>query len=134
MPRPGEITVHVDGIREMQRELRRVDPEIARELRPALKTAADVALPAARALAPRRTGRLAASLRASVSGSTARIRSPLPYAGVQHWGGTIRPRGTPILIRRTEFISRAVARNEERIVDELGDAIDTVLRRHNLNG
>jgi phage gpG-like protein len=53
----------------------------------------------ARGAAPKRTGRLASSLRAEVDGDTARVRSDLVYAGVIHYGWAARNiRAHPFLV------------------------------------
>lgn len=125
----GDIEVTVAGLRELRRDLRRLEPEVDKELRLRIKAAAGKVAVEAAALAPRRTGALARSIRPYVSGARASIASTLPYAPVVHWGGTIRPRGVPITFKRTEFISRAAARQADQLADEIGDGIEAAARR-----
>lgn len=87
-------------------------------------------LPRAQALAPRRTGQLAASIRPFATARGAGVRSRLPYAGLVHYGGTIRPRGVPITFRASLFADRAAEESMDRYVDELGDAVDALAARH----
>ena len=123
-----DVAVKVEGLKELRRDLRRLDKQVDRELTVAIKHAADKVTITAGALAPRRSGDLAHSLRPSVRGATASIRSTLPYAGVVHWGGTIRPRGTPILFKRSGFITRAIRDHTNELVDDIGDAIENAAR------
>ena len=87
----------------------------------------DVAAEAA-PLAPRRTGALAASYKPFVTQRGAGVRSRLPYAPVIEYGGTIRPRGVPIEIARSQPVTRAVLRQQDRAVERAGDAVDRAAR------
>lgn len=127
--------VLVEGVKDLRRDLRAIDKALPKELTKALKAAAEEVLPTARALAPKRSGRLASSLRASGAGNKASIRSPLPYANVQHWGGSVGRgrvggRGGSTHINPTKFIVRAVDRHHEDVVDRLGDEIEALAERH----
>jgi phage gpG-like protein len=64
-----------------------------------------------------------------VTARGASVGSRLPQAGVLHFGGTIRPRGVPIAFPARPVISEAVDRNTDRIVNELGDAVEQAARR-----
>lgn len=128
MPDGGKFYLH--GIRELRRDLNALEGATSREVTTALRAAAEPVRAQAAAYAPRRTGRLADSLRTYARGGRVGIRSRLPYANVQHWGGTISPRGTPIQIRRTEFISRAAEQQADRIGESVMDELDDLLRRH----
>jgi phage gpG-like protein len=125
---PG--AVRVEGLRELRRDARRMEPAVGKELRAVIKSAAHFVAEEARILAPRKTGKLAASIRATTSGDRGVVRSPLPYAGVQEYGGTIRPSGVPIHIKRHEFVARALDRQRDKVVDALGDGIERAAR-HN---
>jgi len=125
----GDYDVQVKGLADLRRDLRRLDQEALKEIRGALKDAADVVARDAATLAPRRTGRLAASYRPFTSGNVAGVRSRLPYAGVIEFGGTIRPRGVPIEIRRYEPVTRAVERQRDRVVEQVADGIEAAAKR-----
>jgi phage gpG-like protein len=124
-----DVRVEIEGLREFRRDLRRLDSGIDRELRGSIREAAGKVAVTAAGLAPRRTGALARSIRPYVSGARASVGSRLPYAGVVHFGGMIRPRGVPISFKPTEFISRAVESHANALVDDLGDAIEHAARR-----
>lgn len=123
------FAVNTTGLREFRRDLKRIGPELDKELRVELREAVNTVAAQAAATAPRKTGRLAASYRPFVNLRTGGVRSRLPYAGVIEYGGTIRPRGTDITIRRYAPITRAVEQQTERIVEQFGDAVDRAAHR-----
>jgi phage gpG-like protein len=124
-----DFDVHVDGLREFRRDLKRTDAEVAKGLQKELKGAvAKVSIEAA-ATAPRKSGALSRSYRPFTRGNIAGVRSTLPYAGVIEYGGTIRPKGTDITIRKYEPVTRAVERRREQIVNDIGDAIESAAIR-----
>lgn len=125
-----EFAVRVEGLRELRRDLRQLQPDAAKEIRTVLKGAAEIVAAAARADAPRKTGRLADSIRGTTAGDRGVVRSKLPYANVQHWGGTIAPRGTPIRIRATEFVAKNLERRAEHIVEAIGDGIERAAQKN----
>lgn len=81
----------IEGLNEVLRDLHRFgDKDTPKAIRAANKQAAEVVVPTARAEAPRRSGRLAASVAAKATqkygavkaGTAARV----PYAGPIHFG------------------------------------------------
>ena len=127
-PGPVKAGVQVHGLKELRRDMRAMGPAFSRDLSRTLRQSAESTAAEARALAPVRSGRLAGSIRAGSRGNSAVVRSPLPYAGVQHWGGTIAPRGTPIRIEGSHFITRAM--DDEQIMNAVEEAFDDMARRH----
>src|SRR5436190_13452137 len=121
-----DTAVRVEGLAELRRDLRRMQPDTLKEVREVLKHSAEIVAANARTRAPRQTGKLAASIRAGTAGNSAVVRSRLPYAAVHEFGGTIRPKGAPILIKRREMVTGALASRTEAIVDALADGIDPV--------
>lgn len=84
--------VEVDGLAELRRNLRRLGEDVA-DLKAANERAARIVAEAAAARAPRRTGRLAASLRATRAVGRASVLAggaSVPYAGPVHWGWEAR--------------------------------------------
>jgi hypothetical protein len=124
-----ELTVQVKGLAELRRDLRRLDREMLGEVRDTLKRGADIIARDAASLAPRRTGALAASYRAFTRGNLAGVRSNLPYAGVVEYGGTISPRGVPILFQRSAPVTRAAERQADSVAREVADGIDKAALR-----
>lgn len=125
----ADPAVRLEGFREFSRDLKRLEPEVAKELRRDIKAAAEKVAAAARADAPRRTGAYAASIKTYVTARGAAVGSRLPQAGVVHFGGTIRPRGTPIVFTARPVISEALDRRTDQLVNDLGDAVERAARR-----
>lgn len=130
---PDGVRIQADGLREFRRDLRKLDMETDVALRKELREAAGTIAHEASLLAPRRTGALAASYRPFTSLKGAGVRSKLPYAGVHEYGGVISPRGTDIRIRRSLPVTRAVIREQDAIVESLGDAIERAADRAGWN-
>ncbi|MGW0522846.1 hypothetical protein [Crossiella sp. NPDC003009] len=108
----------------MRRTLRGVHVEVA-----------DLVSAEAKVTAPRRTGRLAASVRGTGSESKAYVMagtgSRVPYAGPIHFGvppGRVRP---PRNIRANQFIWRAMGRRYDAAAEKFRDAITRALQRIN---
>lgn len=123
--------VRIDGLRELRRDLRAMGLRVeGRGLTAALRSGAEEVATASGPLVRGRSGDLARSYRAGAAGTRAYVRSRLPYAGVQEFGGVIRPKGTPIKITPQTPVTRALDAKTEAIVDRLGDAIDDLARQH----
>lgn len=125
--------VRVKGLKELRRDLKQIDKGLTKEVTKAQKSAAGPAARRASQLAPRgdtAKPNLADSVRPFASGTRAGIRINQPYAGVQNFGGSIRPRGTPITIRATGFATKAVEESMDDFIDDLGDNIDALAVRH----
>lgn len=119
--------VRVEGLQDVRSSLRKLERlEERKEVTRALKEGARVVSVAAVPLAARRTGALARSFRPGAAGNSAFVRSRLPYAGVQEFGGVIRPKGVPVTIKAQPALTRALEVNEERIVRKVEDALDAV--------
>jgi len=125
-----DLAVKVDNLQPLRKALRAVDKDALRDVQTVTKRAAEVVAVEARSRAPRRTGRLAGSIRATTSGARGIVRSPLPYAPVHEYGGTIEPRGTPIRIKRREYITGALEEKQDQVRDELARGFNEVARRH----
>ncbi len=125
----ADVRVRTEGLAELRRDLKRLDPLIDKELRESIRDAAGKVAVTAGALAPRDSGELAHSIRPFVSGVRASVGSTLPYAGVHEFGGVISPRGTPITIRPSGFVGRAVEDHADQLVEDIGDGIDRAARR-----
>lgn len=116
----------VEGLGKLRRTLKKAGGDVS-ELRAANLRAAQIILPIAQALAPRTTGRLAASMRATATpraGSVKTGRKALPYAGPIHWGWPARN------IKPNPWVASAAQDNEqlwiEAYVKHVSEAIDQV--------
>jgi hypothetical protein len=125
-----DAKVRTEGLAELRRDFKRLDPLIDKELADAIKEGAGKVATTAGALAPRgETGDLAHGFRAYVSGARASIGSTVPYAGVHEYGGTIAPRGVPITIRASHAVGRAIEDHAEEIVEDIAEGIDRAAYR-----
>ena len=121
--------VEIKGLRDFRRDLKRLEPEVEKELKADFREISRTILGLALAGTPRDSGDLARSLRTFVTARGAGIRSRLDYANVVHWGGTIQPRGTPIVFERTEFLTRPLQQEEDRVMNDAEQAIDRAARK-----
>lgn len=88
---PG--AARIEGLREVQKALADLSGDLKNEMKPTHLEAAKIVAEAARPLAPVRTGRLAASVRASAVRTGGRVRlgsGSVPYAGPVHFGWPAR--------------------------------------------
>jgi phage gpG-like protein len=122
--------IAVEGLSDLRRSLKATNKDALREVQKVVKRGAEIIAQDSRTLAPRRSGKLAASIRAGTSGSKGIVRSKLPYAKVHEWGGTIRPRGADIKIKKSEFVGRALERKESAVRRELERGFADVARRN----
>lgn len=96
MPAYSDDTIRVEGLKQLARALKDLDPQMAKELRLANKAAASVVAEDAAMRAPVLTGRLRKSIRAlgqARSSTVAEGSAKVPYAGFIDFGGTIKPQG-----------------------------------------
>lgn len=126
------LGIWVEGMESLQRALKEVDPNIRKEMRKELRTAARPVLATARTLTPRGpTGNLQRSLKVSVTNNGIALGSRLPYANLIHWGGSTgkghvvgRRWSGAVKVRESLFLSRALESNEDELMDALDRAVD----------
>jgi HK97 gp10 family phage protein len=99
--------IEVDGVKELQRLLRKVESkEINKAIRSANKSSANVIAEEAKTIVPVRSGRLQRSIKAQGSQSSGSVKAGsaarVPYAGVIHFGWPERN------IKAQPFLERAV--------------------------
>jgi hypothetical protein len=121
--------VRVEGLRELRRDLKKLSPEVNKQLGRELREVGKIVAADARARAPKRSGKYATSIRVYAAKSGVAVGSNLPQAGVLHWGGTIKPRGVPIVFKPSPVIVDAANRNMEKIVDRVGEAVEDAARK-----
>lgn len=142
MARDAKQAVHVRGLSEFRRTLKRISPELDKETRRFLKEAGEKAAVEARRRAPvgstdrakshrgrgYRPGKLGRSIKVSATQARISVYSNLPYAGVHEYGGTIKPRGVPIKIKESRMVRGAaeaymddVLGQVERVTDHLAN-------------
>ena len=113
-------TVEVEGADELARTLRRAADDFA-DLDDVNTAAGRYLSTRAAAVAPRRTGRLAGSLRLEASRSTASVSSSVVYANPIHWGWAARN------ISAQPFLFSTATTHETQLVDFYRREIDRVL-------
>ena len=129
----SELAIEVPGLRKLRRDLKAIDKDLAQSLTDHLREIARGVRDEARSRAPVKTGALQRSIKHSVRARGASIYSNLPYAPVQEFGGTIRPRGTPIAIRGRHFIYSAIADKAANVERDLERSLDVIADRHGFN-
>ena len=116
-------TVHVEGLAELSRTMKRAGDDIT-ELKDAHTRAAQIVADRATSLAPKRTGRLAGNVRTSKQVQRARIMAgsqAVPYAGPIHWGWPARN------IDANPFISNAAVDTQEQWLKAYQEDIQAAL-------
>lgn len=122
-------SITVEGGRDLRAALRKVADGTA-DLKSAHADAANIVAVAARSIAPRRSGRLAASVRSSGQARQGVIRAgkaAVPYAGVIHFGWpghNIRPQ---------PFLYDALDKRASEVIDRYEAAVDQIIHRHGLD-
>lgn len=117
--------IRVEGMRTLRATLRKAGDDLS-DLKEAHAAAAGIVVPAARASAPRRTGRLAGNVRGSGTKTGAVIRAGgarVPYAAPIHWGWEKRG------IAPNPFISTAAQNTEPTWTRVYEAGVERVLSR-----
>lgn len=125
----AEPKIAVLGIKELRKALGQMDKGLAKEVSKALKAGAAVAADKARGNAPKRTGKLAASIRPGASGAKAYVKSSLIYAGVHEYGGRVGINKS-VRIAPKKFINRGVDESLPEVMDTIGDELDALAKRN----
>ena len=118
-----DVSAKVEGLKNLRRSIRQAGGD-TKDLRAANLAAAKTLVPIAAALAPKRTGKLSASIRAGATQKAGMVRAgrkTLPYAGVIHWGWIDRD------IEPNPWIATAAAANEELWLKVYEQHIDRIL-------
>ena len=119
------VGVSVSGGRQLRRALKQAGDDLA-DLKDAHAAAAAIVAARARANAPRKSGRLAGSVRSSGLASRAAIRAgrkPIPYAGVQNFGWPARN------IAPNPFMTTAIDQTREQWLPAYKSALDDLVQR-----
>jgi len=123
------LRIQVEGLRQFQRGLKTFDAELPKALRKLLNTVADDVIALARPSVPRRSGRAAASLKASSTQTAVRIKgggARAPYYPWLEFGGAVGRKDS--IKRKRErggrYLYPAVARERPRLEAMLVDKLD----------
>lgn len=119
----------IEGLREVQKALADLSDDLKNEMKPTHLEAAKIVAEAARPLAPVRTGRLAASIRASAVRTGGRVRlggSAVPYAGPIHFGWPAR-RITP-----QPFVYEALDPRRDEVAAVYADRLNDLIVKYGI--
>lgn len=130
--------IKVDGLAQLSRAVRKIDPEAAKQLRLVGNDAADLLITKTRPLIPYVTGAAQASLKAQSTRTSARIRiggRKAPYEPWLDFGGQGRRRGRPAarpFIPGGRYLYPTLAKNKPEIEKLLNMGIVLVARNAGL--
>jgi len=130
-PQPIQIT----GLRQAKKALRQLPPDIRREFNRAARAAGQEIRDEAKQLVPKRSGRLARSIKVKTKRGNAFVEAggkPLPYAKPIHFGWPTRPnrafgwRGGPI--RPNPFLYDAADRRRDDVLRRYIEGVEKASR------
>lgn len=122
------MTVKVEGLRQSIRSLERLGVE-AQDLKDAFHKAGNIVVTEARALAPKRTGKLAGTIKASKTKNKSIIRTGnLVYAPIQHYGWPAHG------IEPKPYMTDAVAHKQDEVVRLIDVELQQLVNKLNLGG
>ncbi len=130
---PGAPEPFGVAVAKLDHSLRAIQKDIEKELTKELRRIGNEARDVVRSSthSPYLTGKTRKSVKTSVRRkSEVSLYSNLPQAPVWEFGGTIKPRGVPISIPKTNFVRGVVLGLSEDIEDRIADAFDDVAHRH----
>jgi Bacteriophage HK97-gp10, putative tail-component len=108
--------------KEAAKELTKLLREIGNEARDVVRSSTEP---------PYATGKLRKSVKTSVrQKGVVSLYSNLPQAPVFEFGGSIKPRGTPITIPQTNFVRGPVVALGDDIDERMAEAFDDISHRH----
>lgn len=128
--------IKIDGLRDLQAALKAADGESQKQIRVVLNDAADIVVGTARPLIPRRSGKLASSLKVASGQREAAVKlgaAKIPYAGWIEFGGRVGRKESvtrryvrggrtvyPSVRRREAEITAAMEAGLTRLAEEAG--------------
>lgn len=129
--------VQVEGLARFRRDLKKIDPELTKQLRVDLLDIAREIVSETAQRVPKVSGRAAGSLRAGVSGNNAYIaggKQSVPYYGWLDFGGRTPVKGNPRSVgpwaksgpgpRGGRYLYPTIRRNEREITEKAQSAFD----------
>lgn len=130
----NRVRLEVEGLREFQRGLRKLDADLPKAMRIALNDAADIIVDEAKPRVPKRGGRARASVKARSTRTQSRVvggGNRAPYYPWLDFGGRV---GRNKSVRRPflqdgRYIYNAYFRNRDRYAEVLEEALVDVARQ-----
>lgn len=141
--RRGAGVVKVEGLARLQRQIRRLDPEMQKALRVELKQVGEVVARDARSRVPVRSGRARDSIKVQVNNKGVFIKGGtakrVPYYGWLDFGGELSPAGrrrnrqSRRRIKYGRYFYPAIYRNRRRTVAAVERATNRAIKRAGLD-
>lgn len=126
---PVDTKIEIQGLRELNRAFRSLGREATGELKGVHLDAAKIVEERARQIVPKRTGRLAGTLRSAGTMRGANVRAGfarVPYAGPIHFGWARRN------IRPQPFLYDALDERRSEVLDAYEKNLKRLIRKHDL--
>lgn len=121
-----EATVEIEGLKQLDRDLKRLHPELQRQLKGGLK---DIAQGVAREASNRVHAR-SFSYRGYSTGNKATVRSVGSEAFVARFlEFGFHPRGSSTFVEGRNIVGRVIEDREQQIIDDVGELVDKTARR-----
>lgn len=124
-----QASIQIEGMKELRRNLARLGDNAKDDLKATHLEAATLVERSARPYVPRRTGRLASSLRSTGTITGGRVKvgfKRIPYAGPIHFGWPQRG------IAPRPFIYEALGRETKEIISLYDDRVDELIKKYDL--
>ncbi len=120
--------IQVEGLRELQAALKRMDTGLPKKLRLALNEASEEVIDYARPRFPRRSGKAAASLKARSTQKQARVGlggNRAPYAPWLDFGGRVGPNRSVSrpFIREGRYVYKGLSVRRPQIIEIMNRAL-----------
>lgn len=125
----AQETIRVEGLREVVRDLQKLGTE-AKDLKDAFKGIGNLVADEAKSLAPKLSGALAGSIKASNTKNKSDVRAggaKIPYAGVIHYGWPAHG------IEPHSFLTTAAGNKQREVVERLDDELHGIIKKLDLN-
>lgn len=139
------VEIGVEGLKELRRDLRKIDPELELERRQRFRAIGERLADEIRSKIDSVSGDAAASIRAGVSGNNAYIaggKRSVPYFGWLDFGSRNPNVGAPRSVGpwahsgrgpdRGRYFLPVIDRNRDRIADEALDAMNAAIQKAGL--
>lgn len=125
--------IQIDGLRQFQASLRKMDADLPKQLRLALNKASDEVIDYAKPRFPKRSGAAAASLKARSTQRAARVGlggRRAPYAPWLDFGGRVGPNKSVRrpFIREGRYVYKGLSERRPQIIEIMQDAMTQLAR------
>lgn len=126
MSKNTDTTVRVEGAAELRKFLRKLPPDLRKDLARIHKNVAKPVAEMAEVIVPRRSGRLRSTIRTGGTQRAGRVvagRASVPYAGPIHWGWPARN------IKAQPFLVIALEARQLQVMTEYMTQVDHLMDR-----